>query len=117
MKKSLIYLFNLAMIISLIGCEKSGNLDMGTNINKIRVYDDSLATSNYPSKIIAGNGRLYMTYGQVLPENFGFGFIGSFPATDFTTILMATDNEGNPLWKTTIPYSEGDISGLKELNK
>ena len=104
-------------ISSFMGCKKIDlALDNAISINSIKVYDDTLAGSYGPTRIIAGAGRLYMTYVHVLPENAGTGFVGTFPRTDFTTILMSTDNEGTPLWKTAIPITEGDISGILELN-
>ena len=104
-------------IISFMGCKKTDlALDNAISIHNIKVYDDTLAASYGPSRIIAGTDRLYMTYVHVLPEVGGLGFIGSFPRTDFNTILMATDYEGAPLWKTTLPITEGDISGILELN-
>lgn len=91
------FFFVLSVIfIAFSNCKKPELTDL-PDFNIFKVYNDTLANAaNSSVNIAAGNGRLFMTYGTAAST-------GSMYQHENKSEVMATDNEGNFLWKSKIP--------------
>ena len=102
------YLVCLTIIVMIVnyGCKKSDSPISDMSLNKVKVYDDTLADiRNHSINIEAGSDQLYMTYGVGRGLYFdylnGLLYAGGFD--DFNARLMATDFEGNLKWIKELP--------------
>jgi hypothetical protein len=102
------HLVCLAIISLLVnyGCKKSDSPISDMSLNKVKVYDDTLADiRNHSINIAAGSDQLYMTYGvgNALYFDFLNGLLYAGGFGEFNAKLMATDFDGNLKWIKELP--------------
>jgi len=108
--------FGLIIMLSFGGCSKSDLPEPASGFNRVRLYDDTLPDPRSRStRIAAGDGRIFMTYGTT-PEQIIF-LIGSliYPPPH-KCVWMLTDNDGNLLRRDTFPsgLAIGDAIALPD---
>ena len=58
------YLCLIALMLSMLSCKKNELSNKSIELNKVKVYNDTLANAENGSvRITSGKDRLYMTYG------------------------------------------------------
>lgn len=88
-----------------MGCKKSSISVSETNFKIVEVFDDTLANiQNTSIHIAAGSEMIYMTYGVNKSVNSVL-FGSTWYSTDniYYANLMATDYDGNLIWKYKLP--------------
>jgi hypothetical protein len=106
----------VVVVLSLISCTKSDLPDPGAAYKRVRLYDDTLPDPrSYSNHMVAGNGRLLMTYGNTNSMFDESGGVFTLPPPSRCS-WMLTDNEGNLIRKDTFPtgLSVGGIARLAD---